>query len=235
MILREFRRQEYKYLLKINQPQQLGRFFLGRGLVAENYFVGSLYLDTADYRFYWEKQYGVERRTKYRLRTYSVKPSPKALVFWEIKHKYLDYIYKERTVVPWTKTQKLLGLSAGTALTAKELADEAVQTQFYISVLQKQLRPSIFIGYRRQVWHDPYFPGFRVTFDSKIEAESTTSLFSRRRRPVLPGAVIMELKFSGQIPDYWESIIQSYNLSRQALSKYCLALEACDIVSEEIR
>jgi hypothetical protein len=155
-------------------------------------------------------------------------------VFWEIKKKYGDYLKKDRFRLPWEKTNRLL--TGQLNLQAIKVAPDETDTlgQFYYQLIQKNLKPTLLTSYFREAWVDPYFPQFRLTFDTDIQAMATGDIFCpSRQTTVLPNQVLMEIKFTGPIPGYINQICKLFNLQRQSISKYCLGLEASGIVSEE--
>jgi len=245
MIKLNFQRQEFKYLLNLDQYLQVRSHLIKRGLTPDiyskkssdnSYYVASLYLDTLDYQAYWEKQYGIHTRTKYRLRTYvqtSLKNTP---IFWELKRKFGDFQKKNRFQLSWQKTHSMLTSSASLDLLQSGLPYQELLTKYYLSWLRKNLQPSVLISYQREPFIDFFYPNFRLTFDYQIQAMATNDLFSKSRQTqVLPDKVIMEIKFTGLVPAYISHLNQYFDFYRQSLSKYCLALEACDIVTEENR
>jgi len=245
----QFKRRELKYLVSPGQHQQLRQFLHHLGLTPDkytnrstrrSYLVSSLYLDTPDYRFYWEKQHGIKDRIKFRLRTYSLPPDKNTLIYWEIKQKYQDFISKERLSLPWGITQQFLNQSISFAKLSRRIKDGTslkTLSKFYFNTQKLRLKPVVLVNYQREPWLDPNFTlhsNFRLTFDYKITASPIKS-FSKHSyySSVLSDWVVLEIKFNGPIPKYVNKIVKSFNLSRQSISKYCLSLEACDIVSEE--
>lgn len=243
MISFNFQRQEFKYLLTFNQYRQVHHYLETRGLIIDpysikqsnnNYYIASLYLDTPDYQAYWEKMYGVANRTKYRLRAYSNTGTKKTPVFWEIKRKFNNYLKKDRFCLSWDTTNQFLNSRLNLDQLTQQSPQPKTLTRFYFNWTQKYLRPTVLISYWREAWLDPFYPHLRLSFDKNIQATATTDLFcSNRQVNILPNQIIMELKFNGPVPEYLNHICQYFNFSREAISKYCLAMEACGIVSEE--
>lgn len=232
----QLKRREYKYLLAADKYRRLSRYLKSRGLRPDefsgqtkngSYYVVSLYLDTVDYQAYWEKQYGLRLRTKYRLRAYQPTARGSTPIYWEVKRRYGDFFHKDRTPVTWDKTKQWL---AGRL----KMSQLPAAADFYLAVLNKKLKPALLISYMREPWIDPQHPNLRLTFDYQIEAVPTSDLFYPHRLVrVFPNQYILEIKFSGPIPGYVSELCRAGDLSREALSKYCRGLEACGIVSEE--
>ncbi len=241
-----FYRYEFKYLLNYDQYRKISRFLKKKGLIPDsysqhfpggNYYIASLYLDTPNYQFYWQKQAGIEKRIKYRLRTYSSHGQINTPVFWEIKRKFGDKVEKTRLQFTWQETKQFLTSKTNFNHLAANHNQSDNLAKFYFNSKRYCLQPVVLISYWRQPWLDPLYPhyaNFRLTFDHDIEAAQTDDLFcSVRQSPVLADKIIMELKFNGPVPGYINQVIKFFNLTRQALSKYCLGLESCGIVSQE--
>ena len=199
-----------------------------------SYYVASLYLDTPDYQAYWDKQYGVKIRTKYRLRAYQRRAAGQTLVYWEIKRRYGDYFHKDRVALPWAKTCRWLDGRVSLDQLLKGVKEPDSLIDFYQTSVSKRFKPSLLVSYQREPWLDPQQPDLRLTFDYQIQAAPVSDLFYRHRLAgVYPNHFILEIKFSGPVPGYLAELCRSGDLSRQSLSKYCRGLEACGIVSEE--
>ena len=72
---------------------------------------------------------------------------------------------------------------------------------------------------------------FRVTFDSKIRAKSTNSLFPEDDFffDCLSGYTILEIKFFRKIPAWFHKIILVYDLERVSVSKFVLGMKATGV------
>ena len=101
-------RLEYKYLFHINDIDKLRRkmsFFIipdwyGNHERSE-YVVRSIYYDTPSLEYYFRKETGFIIRKKIRLRGYD-EYDPGKTVFFEIKRKLNNRIYKERIPVKFS-------------------------------------------------------------------------------------------------------------------------------------
>jgi hypothetical protein len=84
------------------------------------------------------------------------------------------------------------------------------------------------IDYERRPYVSRYAPEFRLTFDDALRATHTRLLHPHREqiRSVLPGYTILEVKFRFHVPSWFHRIIQSYELRRVSISKYCRGVEA---------
>lgn len=238
-----FKRLEYKYLLTYDQYLKTRHYLINRGLIPDpyssrstnhQYYVASLYLDTPDHQAYWEKQFGLHSRVKYRLRTYAKTGQNQTPIFWETKKKFGDFQKKDRLRLSYDNTKSMLDSALNLDQLLTQSLEKETLTKYYFSWLGKNLQPSVLISYDREPYIDPFYPNFRLTFDLNIKASPSADLFSKNRlTQILPDQVIMEIKFTHLVPNYISHLNQSLDFYRQSISKYCLSLESCDIVAEE--
>ena len=88
------------------------------------------------------------------------------------------------------------------------------------------------IQYERRPYTSNYDLNFRVTFDDNINSSTYTNFYPNSKRNLIsnyPGKTILELKFFRRIPVFFHKIIQTYNLTRISVSKYCLGVEYCGL------
>src|SRR5438105_10292038 len=69
------------------------------------YHVYSIYWDTADFRFFWEKIEGTKFRRKLRFRRYDGQPP----VFVEVKQRQDRTVQKRRVIWPWDRVLAAFG------------------------------------------------------------------------------------------------------------------------------
>ena len=203
-------------------------------LPGQRYFVRSLYFDDGHYSAYFDKVDGVNVRYKYRVRTYTDTPGADAAQFLEIKGRHKQLVFKRRTQLPTPTgadvSAHLLGYAGLSSLTQR----------FCFDYYRKQLRPVALIDY----WRRPFNCGhlisktateFRLTLDSELSACQTRRLTpgrTARRRSVLPGYTVMEVKFQQHVPAWFHRLIQLYELQQMSISKICYGLEALNLVED---
>lgn len=233
---------EFKYLLpkrlvEMIEPA-LQQFMVADPFAAQlpeqRYFVRSLYFDDPHFSAYYDKIDGVAVRTKYRLRTYTGQPGPAAAQFLEIKGRHNQLVFKRRTQIPTltgTDTcRHLLGLRDLSALTRR----------FCFDYYRKQLRAVALIDYWRRPMVCQRAVGktsaeFRLTLDSELHAtqcQQLTPSAQARKRMVLPGFSIMEVKFQQQLPAWFHRLIQIYELQHRSISKICHGLQTLAMVED---
>lgn len=231
MKLQEFSRYEFKYLLDANRRKNIERevqmfmsydgHAIGDG--GKSYFVRSLYFDNVAMKNFYEKIDGVRSRSKYRLRTYSTNAGD-APTFLEKKSRKINRVLKERTLIsnddtllfkPPINLDKLLS----------RYQNNRLVNGFIGSTLRDILNPVLVVDYFRSPYTSQYDTNFRVTFDARLSAYPSDTLFSDGTglSKVVAGYTILEVKFNRKIPSWFHRIIQAYNLERLSISKYVAA------------
>lgn len=220
-------RNELKFLLSSAEDRQLQSVL--HSLLAHDphagpegiYHIRSLYLDDLYRTAYRQKMAGVEVRKKYRVRIYDCRNSHIAL---ECKHKNGAYIYKE--TVP---------LSPGeyAALTAGDCGfllrrPQAMARQFYVEARTRLIRPCVIVAYDREAFVNDVGT-VRITFDRTLTAmEPGQDLFDPAAagyHVLPPGQTILEVKFTGILPEYIQNIFRAYSYVRTSASKFCLCAD----------
>lgn len=181
-----------------------------------SYTVTSLYYDDPIDTALLEKQDGLPRHTKFRLRTYDHCGD---LIRLEKKVKEGVLTQKQTATVTVEQIEKLGRDNTGFS---EEIYPLALEMQ------SKGVRPAIGVQYKRDAY---LFPGtdLRLTFDYDLRvlpAEEQV-LFTKELPgvPVLEGnAVIMEIKYGGYLPNfvrYFTALVES----QLSVSKYALCRE----------
>jgi SPX domain protein involved in polyphosphate accumulation len=206
------------------------------GRAGNIYTVRSIYFDTPDLRFYYEKDAGVKIRKKLRLRTYNCREDC-APAFFEIKRKYANAILKERVRAPLERALAILDHACGSTyrdLLAPELelsaAGHASLTGFMTMKEILRLCPSVLVVYEREAYVGQENPRVRVTFDCHVRSVRRPRLdeiFAERGlRHITDRRQILELKFNGPMPFWMRSVTARLGRSNQAISKYCRGIDA---------
>ena len=185
------------------------------------YHIRSLYFDDLYQTAYRQKMAGVEVRKKYRVRIYNCTPGPIAL---ECKHKNGAYIYKESvhlTAAVYTALCRgncrfLLGKA------------QPMAARFFVESRAAVLRPRVIVAYDREAFVNDVGT-VRITFDKDITAmDPGQDLFDPRAagyHVLPPGQMILEVKFTGILPEYIQTIFHAYSFVRTSASKFCLCAD----------
>jgi len=233
-----FERKEFKFYVPMEYADSLRQRILGHmeydpfceKRPENNYTVRSIYYDTNDLKFYYEKMDGLKYRKKLRVRVYNdLEDSTSA--FLEIKRKSEDTIFKERAAVPIQETLKLTN-GANLSLVDDEkqsFLSKSALNKFVYLIKTLGLEPKALITYEREAFHDPVNPDLRVTFDFNVRSciDPTVDDYYRDfdLRTFADKHFVLEVKFRIAIPLWLRQTLKEYQLHLQSISKYCNGLD----------
>lgn len=237
----DFSRYEFKFLLDPILRQKIENeiypFVRYDGYVDQNlnnkYFVRSLYFDNDDFSHYYEKIDGVRARRKFRLRTYKNALQENSPVFLELKGRYLDRTYKKRIKISPHIVDQIQEAKNLEILLEEQTVNEVFETFTFDTNLRK-IKPKICIDYFRRPYVSDFDVHFRLTFDEMLVGTPSKSLFfdeSSASSLCIPGLTILEIKFHRRIPAWFHRIIQTHNLMRKSISKFCVGVETCGLAT----
>lgn len=223
-----FRRLEFKYVVPTHIIDLIVPT-ISRYLIPDNYAkadgfytVNSLYFDSPNLICYQQKLDGVLARKKYRLRYYNDKKK----LFFEIKRKIGDTVYKDRIIVPQ-------GIELGSQIFENQRLFDDIPASKFKAELQGdfhrlRLNPKVLISYRRRPYVSKYSRDLRITLDydlkeTKISNGSFQDLVTHRY--VSSSLAVLEIKFNESLPAWVGHIIKLHDLERTSFSKYASAIE----------
>lgn len=232
--LHAFNRYEIKYFVDEFKVPELRRELEARMDTDPysphgGYPVTSLYYDTPDLRFYWEKIEGLKFRRKVRLRLYGnpAECTDETPVQVEIKQRVDRVTQKRRTAMPYELAQRWLN-------GREEIDCDDSQRPFVneVSALigNLDLRPMVTTGYLREafVGRDADL-GLRVTIDHKVHGRDRDFHFAsgaENRFIIPPKLAIVELKANERVPSWVTDLTARLDMSVIRVSKYCQSVEA---------
>lgn len=239
-----FSRFEFKYILPIDRREELEaqfQYFVELDpYVAtkpgKKYFVRSLYFDNDLHTNYWEKEDGKKHRQKFRLRTYTQTPSDGTPRFLEIKGRHNNLVFKHRVPLleaPREDASSSLLWSKTTNDLIAHLPDGAVREAFQFDLHRKHLKPKMLVDYLRRPYISKYDPEFRMTFDDSLRGTHTDLLDptgKAKSMSVMSGYTILEVKFRYHVPKWFHRLIQTMELKRVSVSKYCKCMQTLGVV-----
>lgn len=231
-------RHEFKYILAPHHACLIEEYINRRHLAtdeyggAEPYDITSLYFDTPRLRDYNDKQAGLASRRKLRARIYGGDFFDPTLetVWLELKRKENMTTFKYRIPIPLSDWRMFCGLNGeqfdiGSIYGAHK--DNEALRRFAFPFLLDGYKPHIVVRYKRRAFEGEFFHNFRLTLDSDIETcRWGDALRALPLRPVAPGKVVMEVKFTESMPWWFRHLIETYGLSRQIFSKYVNSVDA---------
>lgn len=217
-------RQEQKFFLNYGEYSAL-RYKLKRVLDKDDhgvngvYTVTSLYFDDVYNRALAEKIRGDTVRHKYRIRYYN---DNTAFLKLERKSKYQRTVVKSSVLLTEDEVRKIYDNNHAFLLEkGSEVADE-----LYLELAGGILKPKVVVKYKRLAFVHPV-GNLRITFDTEIKTSGhQTDIFDTdiHYLPAIGSNMrIMELKFSGVIPDFIRSLLQIDHVMASAASKYVLS------------
>ena len=220
-------RQELKYMVsqaEYRQLQTVLHSLLGHDAHAGTdgvYHIRSLYLDDLYHTAYRQKMAGVEVRKKYRVRIYDCRAGHIAL---ECKYKNGAYIHKES--VPLT-VEEYAALCRGDCSFLLHRS-QPLARQFFLEARANLIRPCVIVAYDREAFVNDVGT-VRITFDKALTAMAPQQdLFDPAAagyHVLPPDQMILEVKFTGILPKYIQSIFRAYSFVRTSASKFCLCAD----------
>lgn len=185
------------------------------------YLIRSLYFDDYWNSAYEEKDAGVQRRRKYRIRIYN---SSAASIKLERKKKVGSWICKEDAALTKPELEKILAGDYGFLLHSTQ----PLCREFYYECMSRVLRPRVIVDYEREPWILQQGT-VRITFDQNIRAAvGGLDLFDPAlpTLPVMePDVLVMEVKFTEFLPQLVRTLLPPRAQELTAVSKYVLC---CD-------
>jgi hypothetical protein len=220
-------RHELKYIIYDYQYEEL-RAVLSSMLEQDihtklnnQYLIRSLYFDDILNSAFNEREDGYYVRKKYRVRIYEYSDK---LINLECKHKKEAYIWKESLKLSRDEYNRLLNQDIDFLLEK----ENAVAKDFYIESKTKLLKPSVIVDYEREAY--VYEVGtVRITFDKNVRAAYKNDNIFDKDVPTYavlkPDTMILEVKFTGILPEQIRKIFKVRNFTQIAASKYCMCMD----------
>ena len=228
-------RNEYKYFIYKKQKDLLLEFW-SRYLVKDPYTdklgktpILSMYYDTQDLLFYYEKLDGIQDRNKVRLRVYDYSFKEGIPCFLEMKQRFGDKVRKLR-VFEENFTQDLFDLE-------KWKFKENAGRHYFGEVMSRYyLRPVAQVFYMRDAYQALVEKDVRVTFDTSLMGfhpyqKITKELLVEKENSLMSEEMcILEIKNnSGDIPKWILTGIEKMGLVQRSIPKYISAVEKLKI------
>ena len=193
--------------------------------LGDAYHIRSLYFDTPRLDVFQRSP--SYRRRKFRLRRYG----GEHVVFLERKTRSGDRVAKRRTAVA--------DVEAG--LLEAGAADRTWCGFWFQRSLQvRRLQPACQVSYDRTAYLGPEAGvPLRLTLDRNIRCAPASGWAwgdGRGGRPLMPSAVILELKYRTALPALFKQLVEAAGLAPGPVSKYRLAVLAwgLDVVAREV-
>jgi hypothetical protein len=189
----------------------------------QGYGVFSIYWDSPQFTFFWEKIEGLKHRRKLRFRRYVGGDE----VFLEIKQREDRTLQKRRTVWPVDRIVRAFG--ADGRLDWDSVADDPVAAEAMALVQRLRLLPRVGVLYRRRALFGAFDPELRVTFDSRLQYRTAgldiARPFDTGKYLLDPRLTVMEVKYDHRAPVWLTKMARRHELNLVRMSKYCTAVD----------
>lgn len=232
--LHAFNRYEIKYLVHTSRlaalrDQLRSRLDQDSYCPEGGYGVWSVYYDTRQLRFYWEKIEGLRFRRKLRIRHYGDRfnISDDTTVYVEIKQRVNRVTQKRRVGLSYSEARRLCD-------SRQMVEHQPGQTGFVQEVLGLvngfDLRAVAMTGYQREAYVGRGAEiGLRVTVDHRVRGRDRDFDLGSgaENRLIIPASMsVLEVKANDRVP-YWLTDLAAHaDLSVVRMSKYCQGVEA---------
>ncbi|MFM1726572.1 polyphosphate polymerase domain-containing protein [Rhodococcus sp. PAM 2766] len=232
--LHAFNRYEIKYLAAERDVPRL-REALAAHMASDEfspvggYPVTSLYYDTRNLRFYWEKIEGLRFRRKLRVRLYGPpsEATDESPVFVEIKQRVNRVTQKRRIRVPYAQARLLCDERWPIEHDDRQ---RAFVGEVSTLVGNLDLVPTVTTGYLREAFVGTEADlGLRVTIDHRVHGRDRDFGFastSENRFIIPPHLCIVEIKANERVPYWVTDLTARLDMSVARISKYCQSVEA---------
>ncbi|MED3575702.1 polyphosphate polymerase domain-containing protein [Cytobacillus praedii] len=188
----------------------------------EGYHIRSLYFDNVYDSDLFEKNYGIYKRKKFRVRIYNQSDQ---IIKLEKKNRYGEMINKESISISRDEYERLLMWDYDFLLDKKASAAR----DFYLFMRTQHMSPKIIVDYVREAYMEN-IEDVRITFDKYLSAGiNSIDIFEKdivTIEALNEPSMIMEVKFNSYLPDYIRDILQLDSHQRSAISKYVICREA---------
>ena len=225
-------RNEWKYLIDNAQREYVTKRlspFLNLDKHAKNggYMIRSLYFDDYFNTAYEEKDAGVLKRKKYRIRIYNCTD---ASIKLERKKKFGSYIYKEAAKLTRDEVYKIIDGDYDFLLKS----DNSLCREFYYECVSNVMRPRTIVDYEREPWVLDEGT-VRITFDMDVRAAIGSFDIFDATLPALPclepGKCVMEVKYTEFLPQFVREVLPDRASEFTAVSKYVLCYEKTEYMN----
>jgi len=214
-------RNELKFIINAHQKNLMAnklRNLCQRdsfGDAAGVYLISSLYFDDYNRSAFLDKMNGIRDRKKFRIRVYNYQSD---VIKLERKIKRGSLTDKSHLQISREEYDQLIRGDVS-FLSHK---DDDVAKDFYLNYRTRNLRSRVVVEYRREAYVYKY-GDVRICFDTLLKAGIfQDDLFSNGHRisVIPPDQIILEVKYTGYLPDVIRNLIQLNNLQWQSVSKY---------------
>lgn len=227
MAINTFARKEIKFLLDMQQYQQLmevipqymnpDKYCIG----GKEYGIYNIYYDTPDDYLIRESLAKPYYKEKIRLRSYYSPASPDSLVFLEIKKKIGGIVTKRRVSMTLAESDEYFATRRKPQAT--KYITEQVFRELDVFLNNYPVSPKQYISYQREAFFGKDNSDFRLTFDRKITErryDLGLNYESYGGQIIRPDQRLMEVKVGNSMPDWLITKLSELGIYKTSFSKY---------------
>lgn len=197
---------------KLKQVLKLDKFANKNG----DYFIRSLYFDDIYNSALFEKESGIFKRCKYRIRSYDMSDRTIKL---EKKSKFGEYISKTSEIITKEEYYKIMNGELEFLLNDRS----KLKRDFYLCIKGKHLRPKVVVDYDREAYVGDY-SDIRITFDKQLRVSyGNNDIFDSNivtKNIIVYPKLILEVKYNSFLPEHIRNIVAGCFVNQSAVSKY---------------
>ena len=177
-----------------------------------------MYFDDIHNTALFEKQSGVLKRKKYRIRIYNLKDS---VIKLEKKSRVAQFIHKESA--PLTRQEYDMIINQDIDF-LKESGNKLFH-EFYFDIVSSLFKPRVIVDYIREafIWDAS---NVRITFDKYLKTGLYETDIFNKDIPTIDvleePKMILEIKYDNFLPDFIRCILQINSNQKYAISKYVI-------------
>jgi len=182
------------------------------------YHIRSLYFDDFRNTALFEKNAGVPRRKKYRIRIYNLNDD---VIKLECKNKLDYYISKETVNLTREQADKII--AGDVTFLAK--SDNRLLRAFYLECRRNLLRPNVIVDYYREAYVYPV-GNVRLTFDIGLHTGlNSKDLFNKEILTIgiSDYPIIFEIKYDNVLPEIVRGLLPGTVRPWQAIGKFVIS------------
>lgn len=200
------------------------------------YAIDTLYFDTPDLSLFWANDAELVDRVKLRVRSYADVPT--SPMFFEVKRRINDVISKSRGKVSRSAWHALLADDSAPIPASVAGKDRVAVERFLALSRSMHVRPFTLVRYQREPYFSTIDDYARVTFDTNIRAHRVDrltfepdgscwrALDDAVTQRAMSSSIVLELKFTNNVPRWLVNIARGLGLVRGAYSKYGNSIRA---------
>ncbi len=204
----------------------------------KQYTVRSMYFDTPNFDYYFDKLEGVGMRKKVRMRVYHDN-TDETIAFLEVKEKMEVPLIKYRVPFRAINTLQLFKSSKAENYMIENIPkiENVPQnaSKFFYYLHSEHLKPVILVVYDREPYNCKFDNTTRVTFDKNLRSHPYPQIHDIYNEesvlPTLRGQFILEVKYDYVYPVWLKQIIRKYDLRAEAVSKYLMCIDQHKLTS----